>query len=152
MSQYISSKSNSTPTTTNSHSNPPQSTTVSTPSLLKPTAYGNDNDSVSTLGQYTTRKWKTNPTNPPANPPTSIPNTISHSNQPPTHSDDRSIGSISTLHTRINSIEGHYQELSGTMEHIKNMLNLIANPKTTQGEDPKSSEDAGQRELAGGSS
>ena len=52
----------------------------------------------------------------------------------------------------MNSIEGHYKELSGTMEHIKEMLNLIANPKTPQVEDPKSSDSAGQRKLAGGPS
>ena len=153
MAQYISSKSTSTPTTSNSHINQTKPfTTTITPTLLNTTAYGNDDDSVSTLGNPTSRKWTATPTLTSTNTPPSIPNTISHSAKPSTQSDDRSLGSISTLNSRMNSIEGHYKELSGTMEHIKDMLNLIANPKTTQDGDPKSSDDAGQRQLAGGAS
>ena len=95
------------------------------------------------------KKWTANYVTSATSQQSSIPNTISHSTKHSTHSDDRSIGSISTINTRMNSIEGHYKELSGTMEHIKEMLNLIANPKTSQVEDPKSYDSAGQRKLAG---
>jgi hypothetical protein len=59
---------------------------------------------------------------------------------------------VSTLNTRITSIEGQFQELSGTMEHIKNMLSLIATTKTTQDEDPRSGNSAGRGDSAGESS
>ena len=150
MAQYISSKTQSTPTTpnnTNNTSNQPN--VIKNPAPLTTTAYGNDEDSVSTLGQHTTRKWTATASPSPIRSPFSVPNTISHTKSPPNISDDRSTGSVSTLNTRINSIEGQFQELSGTMEHIKNMLNLLANPKTTQDGDPRSLESAGQGNLAG---
>ena len=153
MAQYIATKTPSTPITSNSTDAP----TTPTPPLpknytLNATAYGNDEDSVSTLGNYTTRKWTSPSTPSPINPPPHIPQTIAHLEKPAATSDDRSQGSVSTLNTRINSIEGQFQELSGTMEHIKNMLNLLANPKTTQEEDPKSLASAGQGNLAGDTS
>ena len=87
---------------------------------------------------------------PPHPSPSAIPNTISR-NEQTTATDDRSNGSISTLNTRINSIEGQFQELSGTMEHIKNMLNMLTNSSTKQDGDPRYSTSASQGDLAGDS-
>ena len=113
---------------------------------LQTTAYGNDDDSVSTLGNNTTRKWTTATTPSPLRTPFSIPQSISHSDK---QGDDKSVGSISTLNTRINSIEGQFHELSGTMEQIKNMLNILANPKTNQDGDPRLLDNAGRGNSAG---
>ena len=152
MSQYISSKSNPPPTTpekmATQKSAPP---TPLNPTILQTTAYGNDDDSVSTLGQYTAKKWSPATPKTKLQPPFPVPNTITHSLNPPPN-DDRSVGSISTLNTRINSIEGQFQELTGTMEHIKNMLNLLTNTKTTPDEDPRSLDKAGRGNSAGSSS
>ena len=154
MAQYISTKTPppgtlppSQPTTLN-----PLSTPLKQPSPLNTTAYGHDDDSVSTLGNHTTRKWSAGPSPSPLRPPTTIPNSIPTTEKPQSSSDDRSLGSISTLNTRVNSIEGHMQELTGTMEHIKQMLTLIANPKANQDGDPRSLVNAGQGDLAGDSS
>ena len=49
-------------------------------------------------------------------------------------------------------MENQFQALSGTMEHIKDMLNLLANPTTAKDGDPKLSASAGQGNLAGESS
>ena len=150
MAQYISSK---TPTPTTPQITPmksPPNTTIQ-PIILNSTAYGNDEDSVSTLGNHTARKWSPGPAL--STPPTrfTVPNTITHSEKPPP-SEDRSTGSVSTLNTRITSMESQFQQLSGTMEHIKDMLNLIANPRPQQDGDPTSSGSAGQGNLAGDAS
>ena len=151
MAQYISSKTASNPkVSTTSNPQPPPHTT--THPILNSTAYGNDEDSVSTLGNTTTKKWTTSQFTTPPRPNSSIPNTIAPSGKPSLNSDDRSLGSISTIHTRLNSIESQYQDLSGTMDHIKQMLNILANPKTTRDEDPKSSASASQGNLAGDAS
>ena len=151
MAQYISSKTASNPKiSTTSNPQPPPHTT--THPILNSTAYGNDEDSVSTLGNTTTKKWTTSQFTTPPRPNPSIPNTIAPSGKPSLNSDDRSLGSISTIHTRLNSIESQYQDLSGTMDHIKQMLNILANPKTTRDEDPKSSASASQGNLAGDAS
>ena len=149
MTQYIATKtpppSNTNTSTSSSIKAPP-----STPNKLTSTAYGKDDDSVSTLGHQTARRWSPGFSPPPHPPPFPVPNTISHSDKLPT-SDDRSAGSVSTLNTRITAMEGQFKELSGTMEHIKDMLQLIANPKTSQDGDPRSSDAAGQGDLAGDS-
>ena len=153
MAQYIASKAPSKSPTLPSPSTsykpnltPPPKTTLQT------TAYGNDDDSVSTLGNHTARKWTSVPSPSSLRSPPSIPNTISHTDKLPSVSDERSLGSVSTLNTRVSSIEGHMQELTGTMEHIKNMLAILANPKATQDGDPRPLKDAGQGDLAGESS
>ena len=150
MTQYINSKTINNPNTTTPstliHSPP---TKYPNPEPLQSTAYGNDDDSVSTLGNYTTRKWTKVNTPSPIRTPGSIPNAISHSDKP---SDDNSVGSISTLNTRINSIEGQFHELSGTMEQIKNMLNILASPKTAQDGDPRRSDHADRGNSVGESS
>ena len=153
MAQYIATKSQSTPIISNSTGDSTQAPPkLKQPTPLNSTAYGNDDDSVSTLGNHTARKWITPSSPSPLKSPIQIPNTISHAEKASATSDDRSLGSVSTLNTRINSIEGQFQELSGTMEHIKNMLNLLANPKTTQDGDPRSLANAGQGNLAGNAS
>ena len=147
MAKYISSKTPNTPTVSNLQ--PPPHLPHSPPNKLSTTAYGNDEDSVSTLGNHTTKKWTAAYPTSTSNQQYVIPNTIAPSPKPSSHSDDRSQGSISTLNTRLNSIEGQYQELSGTMEHIKQMLDILANPKTPRDEDPKSPATASQGNLAG---
>ena len=147
MAQYIASKdiqqptSHFTPTTPNNDQN-------LNPITLHTTAYGNDDDSVSTLGNQLTKKWSPGfvPPSSPSRP--QVPQTIVHSEKQ-AYSDDKSTSTISTLNTRINSIEGQFQQLSGTMEHIKDMLSLIATPTTAQDGDPKLSVSAGQGNLAG---
>ena len=148
MAQYISSKTSSTPTISNQTITSPTPTHTSIPKLSA-TAYGNDEDSVSTLGNNTTKKWTSTQHATPPRHQFSIPNTIAPISKPPSNSDERSLGSISTLNTRLNSIEGQYHELSGTMEHIKQMLDILANSKTQRDEDPKSSINASQGNLAG---
>ena len=150
MTQYITSKTQ--PSTTPTPQTVPNTTVSSNPPLLQNSAYGQDDDSVSTLGNHTTRKWTLGQTSSPFRPPPSIPHSITHSEKQPTISDDRSLGSVSTLNTRINNIEGQFQELSGTMEQIKDMLNLIANPRTTKDGDPRLLDSAGRGNSAGGAS
>ena len=155
MAQYIATKtpSPSTLPPTQSTSNTSPSTPLKTLPALTNTAYGNDEDSVSTLGNHTTRKWSTSFSPSPIRPPLTITNQPpTNTDKPPPPLDDRSMGSVSTLNTRVNSIEGHMHDLSSTMEHIKNMLSLLTNPKTTQDEDPRFSDTAGQGDLAGDSS
>ena len=149
MTQYITSKTAS-PHTQADLSTPtkPSATTDIFPS----SGYINDEDSVSTLGNNTARKWSLGPTPSPFKPPNSVPHAITHTEKPPNISDDKSLGSVSTLNTRINSIEGQFQELSGTMEQIKQMLNLIANPRTAKDGDPRSLDNAGRGNSAGASS
>ena len=149
MAQYISSKSppNTTPQPALTPTKEPTPTPIQ-PLRLTATAYGNDDDSVSTLGHYTTKRWSPSKSSPQKSPSFTIPSTISPSGNPPT-SDDRSMGSVSTLNSRITSMEGQFQQLSGTMEHIKQMLTLIATPTATQDGDPRQSADAGQGNLAG---
>ena len=114
MAQYISSKTVHTPTASN-HTNSTIQNPSQSPKRLTTTAYGNDEYSVSTLGNNTSKKWT--PANHPSLPSShnSIPNTIAPSPKPSATSDDRSIGSISTIHTRLNSIEGQYHQLSGAV-------------------------------------
>ena len=120
MAQYISSKPPANPTLSDPNTSqlkPPPATPPH--SNLHNTAYGNDDDSVSTLGNNTTRKWSAGQSPSSYRSPPPVPNTISRSDTFVSPSDDRSTGSVSTLNTRVNSIEGHMQELTGTMEHIK---------------------------------
>ena len=140
MTQYIASKSNHSTETSTPKTPPSLSNTIqpNNQTPLQYTAYGNDDDSVSTLGNATARKWRGATSPSPLKSPFPVPHSITHSAKPTSTADDRSTGSVSTLNTRINSIEGQFQELSGTMEHIKNMLTILANPTTTQDGDPKS--------------
>ena len=154
MAQYISTK-----TPPPGPQPPSQTTTLASPitplknpSPLNTTAYGHDDDSVSTLGNHTTRKWSAGQSPSPSRPPITITNTVPTVAKPQSSSDDRSLGSVSTLNTRVNSIEGHMHELTGTMEHIKQMLTLLANPKANQDGDPRPLENAGQGDLAGDAS
>ena len=154
MAQYISTKSPPPATLPAPQLNSPNPPTTPLKSLppLTTTAYGNDDDSVSTLGNHTTRKWSPGKSPSPLRSPITVTN-ISHSTEKLQHiSDDRSLGSVSTLNTRVNSIEGHMQELTGTMEHIKHMLTLLANPKAAQDGDPRPLDNAGQGDLAGDAS
>ena len=148
MTQYITSKAKQTPTPTALQTPTKQPPHNFAPGFNVP-GDGNDEDSMSILGNNTARKWANSHNPSPSQPSVTIPQSISQSKQTAPHSDDRSTGSVSTLHTRLTSIEGQYQELSGTMEQIKHMLNLIANPRTTQDGDPRSLDSAGQGSLAG---
>ena len=102
--QYISSKTQSTPLTSDSTTPQKQTKQTINPINLTTTAYGNDDDFISTLGNHTARKWSTGQSPSHMRSPFPIPQSISHSDKPSTTSDDRSQGSVSTLNTRINSI------------------------------------------------
>ena len=150
MTQYITSKTPSndptdTPTTS-------KSTTTSKPTPLRNSAYDQDEDSVSTFGHPAARKWTPGYSPSPVRSPPPIPYSINHSEKEAVPSDERSLGSVSTLTTRINNIEGQFQDLSGTMEQIKDMLNMIANPRTAQDGDPRLLDRAGRGNSAGDAS
>ena len=147
MAQYIATKTPSHPSPQSTPLKPPKATTIH-PSILNSTAYGNDEDSVSTLGNHTAKKWSPRQYLSPSPSKPTVPNSITNFDLP-TSNDDRSTSSVSTLNTRITAMEGQFQQLSGTMEHIKDMLNLIANPRQQKDGDPKSAGSAGQGNLAG---
>ena len=90
MAQYISSKSDSTPPTSNSTA--PQSNPVSTstqPTLLNSTAYGTDEDSVSTLGNTMSKKGRPLlPTLSIRNNPPSLTPSLTPPNTPPNQTID----------------------------------------------------------------
>ena len=75
-----------------------------------------DDDSVSTLGNNTHHKWTPSPSLHLPHPLTQRP-TI-----PLTPNDEASVGSISTLTTRITTMESQYNQISGAVQDIKSML------------------------------
>ena len=99
-----------------------------------------DDDSVSTLGNNTHQRWTPSPAihlPPPLTQRSSFPLT------PP---DDASIGSISTLTTRLTTMESQYNQISGAVQDIKSMLAGLA--KSTyhshQAESPADADTAGR--------
>ena len=79
-----------------------------------------DDDSVSTLGNTTHHKWI-------APPPIHLPHPLTQRPTIPlTPNDDASIGSISTLTTRLTTMEAQYNQISGAVQDIKTMLAGLA--------------------------
>ena len=100
---------------------------------------GLDDDSVSTIGNTTHQRW--------------IPSTQDHpplAQRPTTKqskADDKSTGSVSTLTTRLTTMEVQYQQISGDVQDIKNMLAVLARSPTqhsVQDEAPTNDKSAGQ--------
>ena len=81
-----------------------------------------DDDSVSTLGQSIQQKWTPKLKN--TTPITQRPST------PRVRSDDQSTSSISTLTTRLTTMETQYQQISGDVQDIKNLLAVLARTTT----------------------
>ena len=119
--------------------------TTSTSTLL----HDMDEDSVSTLGNQTHHKWI-------ASPPIQLPLPLTQRpNVPLTPTDEASVGSISTLTTRLTTMETQYQQISGAVQDIKSMLAGLAKAThhSAQGEPPSNAAKAGQgNSLTGGGS
>ena len=107
-----------------------------------------DDDSVSTLGNNTQHKWT---------PSTAIhlpPPLTQRPIFPLTPTDDVSTGSISTLTTRLTTMESQYNQLSGAVMDIKSMLaSLAQSHHSNQVESPTNVPKAGRgHPSAGGDS
>lgn len=110
---HTTSTSNSTTSTSTAHHQPVD---LSTGSLLNDM----DDDSVSTLGQTTHQRWV-------ASPPIQLPHPLTQCPHiPSTPNDDTSTGSISTLTTRLTTMETQYNQISGAVQDIKTMLAGLA--------------------------
>ena len=99
-----------------------------------------DEDSVSTLGNQTHQRWI--PTPPPP-----LPSLLTQRPSPPSvPQDEASLGSISTLTTRLNTMEQQYNQISGAVQDIKLMLVGLAqsNTRSTQDESPMNESFAGR--------
>ena len=98
-----------------------------------------DDDSVSTLGNITHHKWV-----PP--PPVQLPLPLTQRpTLPLTPNDDASLGSISTLTTRLTTMETQYKQISGAVQDIKSMLAGLAKSNYHSAQDePPSNVKAGQ--------
>ena len=124
MSSYVSPPSKTTTSTTTSSTAPastPTSANTSNP-LQQPSTFLNDmdDDSVSTLGNQTHHKWN-------ASPPIQLPLPLTQRpNIPLTPTEDASLGSISTLTTRLTTMETQYNQISGAVQDIKQMLAGLA--------------------------
>ena len=104
-----------------------------------------DDDSVSTIGNSVQQRWlpKTRDSNP-----------ITQPSPLKNKSDDKSTGSISTLTTRLTTMEVQYQQISGDVQDIKNMLAVLAKSSThsVQDEPPTNGNSAGRRPPSTGAS
>ena len=140
------------PTTTDSSSKT-TSTTINTDItsntsniLASPPIFGDqDDDSVSTIGNSIHQRWNPNSQHEP-------PITQRQSPQK-MRTDERSTGSISTLTTRLTTMEVQYQQISGDVQDIKNLLAVLARSSTThsvQDEAPTNDANAGRRSSLSG--
>ena len=105
-----------------------------------------DDDSVSTLGNNTLHRWT---------PSTSIqlpPPLTQRPSYPLTPPDDASVGSISTLTTRLTTMESQYNQISGAVQDIKSMLAGLAqsNYSSHQAKSPANDDTAGRDHSAAG--
>ena len=103
---------------------PPQSSLPSSNIL-----HDMDDDSVSTLGYHTHRTWKPSRQTQPPSLLTQRPHI------PSTPTDDASTGSVSTLTTRLTTMETQYNQLSGAVQDIKTMLAGLAKATYHSGQD-----------------
>ena len=79
-----------------------------------------DDDSVATLGHNTHHRWI------PAQRIQPPPSLTQRPNPSMTPTDDASTGSISTLTTRLTTMETQYNQISGAVQDIKAMLAGLA--------------------------
>lgn len=100
---------------------------------------GPDDDSVSTLGHSTNQRWTPNLQTPVQ------PNQAQNVRYQ--QSDDRSSTSISTLTTRLTTMEGQYKQITGDVQDIKNLLAVVARTSklhSAQDESPTNEDNAGR--------
>ena len=105
----------------------------------------NDDDSVSTIGNSFHQRW--NPTSQNVTP-------ITQQQTPQkSRTDDKSTGSISTLTTRLTTMEVQYQQISGDVQDIKNLLAVLARSSaqhSVQDEVPTNGSSAGRSSSLSG--
>ena len=115
-------------------------------SFVSPRMFGTqDDDSVSTIGNSIQQRW--NPSTQEANHFTQRPSPLR------TRTDDKSTSSISTLTTRLTTMEVQYQQISGDVQDIKNLLGVLARSSTShsvQDEAPTNGISAGQSQSLTG--
>ena len=105
-----------------------------------------DEDSVSTLGNNTHQRWSPSI-------PVQLPLPLTQRPPPPlTPNDDTSTGSISTLTTRLTTMETQYNHISGAVQDIKAMLAGLAqaNYHSKQVESPTNVTTAGRGSTSTG--
>ena len=106
---------------------------------------GLDDDSVSTFGNSTHQRWSPQPRPP-------IPITQRPTPQKMQH-DENSTSSISTLTTRLTTMEVQYQQITGDVQDIKNLLAVLARSSSQhseQDEAPTNVNNAGRRSSSTG--
>ena len=114
-------------------------TNINSTSFISPKIFGDqDEDSVSTFGNSVQQKWNPKPRD------------THQITQPSPHkmrNDDKSTSSISTLTTRLTTMEVQYQQISGDVQDIKNLLAVLArssNQHSVQDEAPTNGKNAGR--------
>ena len=114
--------------------------------FTQPKIFGElDDDSVSTIGNSTHQKWSPIPKF-----PTPL---AQRQSSKKSQADDKSLSSISTLTTRLTTMEGQYQQISGDVQDIKNLLAVLArtnNHHSAQDEEPTDGKYAGRNKLSTG--
>ena len=114
--------------------------TSTSESFVSPKMFGTqDDDSVSTIGNSIQQRW--NPNTQEANHFAQRPSPLR------TRTDDKSTSSISTLTTRLTTMEVQYQQISGDVQDIKNLLAVLARSSTSHSERdevPTNGRNAGQ--------
>ena len=149
MKDFVTSKSTNTTqspgSTTNTKESAPGSKHSRTPTLPTALLHEMDDDSVSTLGNNTHHRWSA--------PPPVLPSPITQRPHIPlTPNDDASLGSISTLTTRLTTMESQYIQISGAVQDIKTMLAGLAqaNHHSAQDESPTNATTAGRGQPSTG--
>ena len=138
------SNSNNSTKTASTSSNTEYAENNSNP-FVTPTFPGaQDDDSVSTIGNSIQQRWQpTHSENPNKPRPSSL----------MSRPDDKSTSSVSTLTTRLTTMEVQYQQISGDVQDIKNLLAVLASSSTNhskQDEAPMNDKDAGRRSTSTG--
>ena len=115
-------------------------------SFTSPTIFGdNDEDSASTIGNSIHQRW--NPNIKEVTPQTPKYSSLK------TRNDDKSTSTVSTLTTRLTTMEVQYQQISGDVQDIKNLLAVLAKSSTqhsTQDEVPTNAKNVGQSSTLAG--
>jgi hypothetical protein len=136
---------NSTSSKTASTTSNTEFTVPNISSFTSPTFGDNDEDSVSTIGNSIHQRW--NPTTKEVTPQTPKYSSLK------TRNDDKSTSTVSTLTTRLTTMEVQYQQISGDVQDIKNLLAVLAKSSTqhsAQDEAPTNANNAGQSSSLAG--
>ena len=149
MSTYVTSSTIKPPSSTSSTAPTASSSTSAVNNTLHSASllHDMDDDSVSTLGNATHTKWTPSPAINVAHPLTQRPPLLSPPN------DDASTSSISTLTTRLTTMETQYRHISGDVQDIKTMLVGLAqaNNHSTRVGPPTNATTAGRGSPSAGS-